>query len=207
MEQLRAMLVLQLMEPVHRIDTVAQTEMAMVIPTMEMYSHLTILNGPILILMALETITTMMFNQSQNGTSTNREMRSLTTLPSGIRPVDDMSTPDTDESWPGIYDSEATQVDKFPLDRYQWQDTDGDWIGDEPNTPRSDGCANTWGNSSEDRLGCEDNDGDGWSNPTPDWPAHPTGDADAFPDDPTQWRDSDGDGFGDNTSGLHLSIE
>ena len=28
-----------------------------------------------------------------------------------------------------------------------------------------------------------------------------TGDADAFPDDPTQWRDSDGDGFGDNTSG------
>ncbi|MFL2962299.1 MAG: hypothetical protein ACJZ2K_04895 [Candidatus Poseidoniaceae archaeon] len=118
-----------------------------------------------------------------------------------IRPVDDMSTPDTDESWPGIYNSEATQVDKFPLDRYQWQDTDGDWIGDEENTPRSDGCINTWGNSSEDRLGCEDNDGDGWSNPTPDWPAHPTGDADAFPDDPTQWRDSDGDGFGDNTSG------
>ena len=30
--------------------------------------------------------------------------------------------------------------------------------------------------------------------------SHPTGDADAFPDDPTQWRDSDGDGFGDNTS-------
>ena len=118
-----------------------------------------------------------------------------------IRPTDDASTPDVDESWPGWYDSQATQVDKFPLDRYQWADSDGDWIGDEPNTPRSDGCVNTWGNSSEDRLGCGDNDGDGWSNPTPDWPAHPDGDADAFPDDPTQWRDSDGDGYGDNTSG------
>ena len=118
-----------------------------------------------------------------------------------IRPVDDVSTPDVDESWPGIYDSSATQVDKFPLFRYQWADTDGDWIGDEPNTPLSDGCPNTWGNSTEDRIGCRDTDGDGWSDPTPDWPAHPTGDADAFPDDHTQWRDSDGDGFGDNTSG------
>ena len=118
-----------------------------------------------------------------------------------IRPTDDASTSDVDESWPGWYDSQATQVDKFPLDRYQWADSDGDWIGDEPNTPRSDGCVNTWGNSSEDRLGCGDNDGDGWSNPTPDWPAHPDGDADAFPNDPTQWRDSDGDGYGDNTSG------
>ena len=37
---------------------------------------------------------------------------------------------------------------------------------------------------------------------TPDWPAHPTGDADAFPNDPTWLKsDSDGDGFGDNTSG------
>jgi hypothetical protein len=118
-----------------------------------------------------------------------------------IRPVDDPATVDVDESWPGLFDASATQVDKFPLFRYQWNDTDGDWIGDEPNTPLSDGCPNTWGNSSEDRIGCEDADGDGWSNPTPDWPAHPTGDADTFPDDPTQWRDSDGDGFGDNTSG------
>ena len=120
-----------------------------------------------------------------------------------LRPVDDPSTPDVDESWPGHYDSEATEVDKFPLFRYQWKDTDGDWIGDEPNTPLSDGCPNTWGNSTEDRVGCQDTDGDGWSNPSSDgsWAAHPVGDADAFPDDPTQWRDSDGDGFGDNTSG------
>jgi WD40 repeat protein len=118
-----------------------------------------------------------------------------------IRPVDDPSTLDMDESWPGWFDSEATEVDKFPLDRYQWVDTDGDWVGDEPDTPRTDSCVNKWGNSSEDRLGCLDSDGDGWSNPTPDGLAHPDGDADTFPYDPTQWRDSDGDGFGDNTSG------
>ena len=118
-----------------------------------------------------------------------------------IRPVDDPSTTDTDEGWPGEYDPASTQVDKFPLFQYQWADSDGDWIGDEPNTPLSDNCPNTWGNSTEDRIGCKDTDGDGWSDATPDWPTHPTGDADAFPDDPTQWRDSDGDGFGDNTSG------
>ena len=117
------------------------------------------------------------------------------------RPVNDLSTPDIDESWPGDYLSNATQVDKFPLFRYQWADSDGDWIGDEPNTPLSDGCPYQWGNSTEDRVGCLDSDGDKWSNPTPNWLAHPLGDADAFPDDPTQWRDSDGDNFGDNTSG------
>ena len=103
----------------------------------------------------------------------------------------------------GIMIQKLQKVDKFPLFRYQWKDTDGDWIGDEPNTPLSDGCPNTWGNSTEDRVGCQDTDGDGWSNPSSDgsWAAHPVGDADAFPDDPTQWRDSDGDGFGDNTSG------
>jgi len=103
--------------------------------------------------------------------------------------------------WPGNYDSTATQVDKFPLFRYQWKDSDNDWIGDEPNTPVSDGCPNLYGNSTQDRLGCIDSDGDGWSNPTAGAPAHPEGDADAFPEDPTQWRDTDSDGFGDNTSG------
>ncbi len=103
--------------------------------------------------------------------------------------------------WPGAYNPAATQVDKFPLFRYQWNDTDNDWIGDEPNTPVSDACPNLYGNSTQDRLGCLDSDGDGWSNPSSGAPAHPEGDADAFPDDATQWRDTDGDGFGDNTTG------
>jgi hypothetical protein len=64
-----------------------------------------------------------------------------------------------------------------------------------------DGCPNQWGDSTMDRMGCPDSDGDGWSNPDTNEAAHPSGDADAFPDDPTQWRDSDNDGFGDNQSG------
>lgn len=48
-----------------------------------------------------------------------------------------------------------------------------------------------------DRLGCRDTDGDGWSDPTASWAAHPAGTADAFPTEALQWRDLDGDGFGD----------
>ena len=79
---------------------------------------------------------------------------------------------------------------------------DGDGIGDNPNSGTSDGCPNVVGDSFWDRLGCPDSDGDGWSDPTEDW--GPNGEctgADAFKDDPTQWCDSDGDGYGDNESG------
>ena len=43
----------------------------------------------------------------------------------------------------------------------------------------------------------EDTDGDGWSDPTESWPAHPFGLADAFPTEALQWKDTDEDGFGD----------
>jgi hypothetical protein len=69
--QLRAMLVLQRMEPVHRIGTVAQTEMVMATLTMVMHSRPMVPNGQILTLMVMVTITTMMFSQLQNGISTN----------------------------------------------------------------------------------------------------------------------------------------
>ena len=42
------------------------------------------------------------------------------------------------------------------------------------------------GSCGGDRWGCKDTDGDGWSDL-----------GDAFIHEPTQWRDSDGDGFGD----------
>ena len=51
--------------------------------------------------------------------------------------------------------------------------------------------------SYEDRYGCIDTDSDGWSDSTSNWLAHPLGLADAFPDDPLQWLDTDGDGVGD----------
>ena len=50
-----------------------------------------------------------------------------------------------------------------------------------------DGCPTTPGNSWQDRLGCMDNDGDGYSNG-----------GDAFIYEITQWNDTDGDFFGDN---------
>jgi hypothetical protein len=80
----KVMLALQHMEPAHRIDLAAQTEMAMAIPTTETYSPQTILNGLIQILMALGTITTTMFNHSRNGTSTKWETHSQTTPLSGM---------------------------------------------------------------------------------------------------------------------------
>ena len=51
-----------------------------------------------------------------------------------------------------------------------------------------DACPSTWGNSTVDRLGCPDADGDGTSDLN-----------DAFPTDASEWTDTDGDGVGNNT--------
>ena len=116
-------------------------------------------------------------------------------------------------------------VDAFPSDGTQWDDTDGDGYGDNPapaNEP--DECITTPGTSTEDRYGCPDADGDGWSdagdwapNDSTQWvdadedgygdnylfeldeyQLHVNQAGDAFPNDPTQWNDTDGDGYGDN---------
>ena len=51
------------------------------------------------------------------------------------------------------------------------------------------------GQSTEDRVGCLDSDGDGWSDPDVNW--NETMGADAFPFDANESRDLDGDGVGD----------
>lgn len=115
-------------------------------------------------------------------------------------------------NWPGNFDESATQVDAFPHDSTQWLDSDGDWFGDESAPANSpDWCPSLWGNSTEDRGGCYDEDGDGWSNPTAGWPALFNLDcedgADAFPTDVTQWCDGDGgDGYGDNADGNNADV-
>ena len=95
------------------------------------------------------------------------------------------------------------QGDLYPFDETQWWDSDGDGYGDNPDGTDGDDCKNENGTSFEDRLGCLDSDGDGWSNPNliDNWFASPSGQADAFTNDSTQWRDIDGDGYGDNQSG------
>ena len=79
-------------------------------------------------------------------------------------------------------------VDKFPEDTFQWNDTDEDGWGDNQGVSNGDDCIDVPGSSSEANLqGCPDTDGDGWADTI-----------DVFPNDSYQWKDSDGDGYGDN---------
>jgi hypothetical protein len=72
-----------------------------------------------------------------------------------------------------------------------------------------DDCPNTAGDSTIDRDGCPDSDGDGYSDENDAFPNNPNewfdtdfdgvGDnSDVFPNDTSEWMDSDGDGVGDN---------
>ena len=96
---------------------------------------------------------------------------------------------------------DGNNPDAFPDDSNEWKDTDGDNFGDNPEGHEGDACPNERGNSFFDRLGCRDSDGDGWSDPTQNWPASPWGTADSFPTDRLQWEDTDEDGFGDVAMG------
>ena len=114
-------------------------------------------------------------------------------------------------------DGWADSQDAFVNDSSQWKDVDGDGYGDQLNGLQGDSCSSIYGNSTEDRFGCIDSDGDGWSDDGDDLPMEPTqwkdrdGDGygenptgtnpDAFPADGTQWNDTDGDGHGDNPYG------
>ena len=94
--------------------------------------------------------------------------------------------------------------DLFPYNPSQYRDTDGDGFGDnKSDTLTGDECPWDYGVSFRDRRGCIDSDGDGSSDPEPDgfpFPWLVEDGADMWPNDPTQWADSDGDGYGDNSS-------
>ena len=61
-----------------------------------------------------------------------------------------------------------------------------------------DDCPGIEGNSTKDRFGCIDSDGDGWSDEDENWTIN--NGADAFKNDKTQWKDTDKDGYGDNST-------
>ncbi len=69
----------------------------------------------------------------------------------------------------------------------QSADSDGDGFGDNPESVDGDDCPFEKGTSTKDKKGCMDLDNDGWSSTR-----------DFNDGDPTQWNDTDGDGFGDN---------
>lgn len=89
-------------------------------------------------------------------------------------------------------------LDILPADASQWQDSDGDGFGDNISGTDGDYCPALFGNSTFDRRGCLDSDGDGYSDPTLSWTVFDG--ADAFLTDSSQWKDSDKDGYGDNSS-------
>ena len=117
------------------------------------------------------------------------------------------------------FDGWADFQDHFPYESSQWKDSDGDGYGDEFNGFEGDDCILTAGTSNIDRFGCFDADGDGVSDKNDAFPNNPSqaddrdGDGygdnqsqnatqiDRFPSDTTQWNDTDGDGYGDNQNG------
>lgn len=120
------------------------------------------------------------------------------------------------DGYAGIYSYDIDPVsglhvnqtgDAFPSDPTQWFDSDGDGLGDNwgiaswnnsrnPAWPgifvkdatNPDFCSAEAGTSSIDLPGCYD-DGDGWAD---------FNEPLSLQGDPTQWKDSDFDGFGDN---------
>ena len=101
------------------------------------------------------------------------------------------------------YDSTQPIGDMFPFNPLQYLDSDGDGWGDNSaDIIEGDACKWDWGASWRDRNGCLDSDLDGSSDPSSfgglEW--NVSHGADAWPLDSTQWADSDGDGYGDNSS-------
>ena len=134
---------------------------------------------------------------SQAGTSTMDRM--------GCFDADEDGYSDPDGFW-----STEDGADAFSNDPYQWSDYDEDGFGDNwandtwtdrnTNWPGEfnaqaegqDACPTQAGTSFQaGMVGCPDADGDGWYDVM-----------DAFPQEPTQHEDADGDGFGDNQSGV-----
>ena len=116
----------------------------------------------------------------------------------GSSTTDAIGCPDEDgDGWPD--DSDA-----FVSDPTQWSDRDADGFGDALNGTRGDACPDEPGASTEDRFGCPDRDGDGFSDPSAAWGPELGGDV--FPDDLTQWNDTDEDGFGDNFDATRLEL-
>ena len=105
-----------------------------------------------------------------------------------------LGCPDSDgDGWWDVQDA-------FPTEPTQWSDVDGDGYGDNSSGFEADACPNIGGNSTIDRFGCIDSDGDGYSTPELSWTE--ADGADYFYNEPTQWRDSDGDGYGDELDGF-----
>ena len=91
-------------------------------------------------------------------------------------------------------DGWSDALDAFPSDDTQYLDSDGDGYGDNPDGNQADDCPNgaATDNSTIDRLGCVDTDGDGYS-----FDFVTNDGADEYPLDSTKWSNTDGDNYAD----------
>ena len=88
----------------------------------------------------------------------------------GLSSEQSFGCPDSDgDGWENRLDA----YDDAPL---LWSDSDGDGYADQTGTNLSDDCPEEFGTSTEDRKGCVDGDGDGWSD-----------DGDVFPMDASKY--------------------
>jgi hypothetical protein len=115
----------------------------------------------------------------------------LLITPDGPPDIDKDGRPnhlDPDDDNDGVPDQE----DAFPLDPEEWQDRDKDLIGDNLDADDDgDGVADDYNKNGIPDHEEMDFDGDGVDRAkVVPW--------DAFPFDPKEWRDTDGDGTGDN---------
>ena len=133
-------------------------------------------------------------------------------VPNGDAVIDACGVCTNDPSSCGI-DSDGDGVDddddEFPDDSTEWADTDGDGVGDNADTDDDD---DGWSDQDEVVCGSElldsgsvpaDSDADGECDALdPDDDDDGVVDSDdAFPSNPTEWADTDGDGIGNNADG------
>ena len=126
---------------------------------------------------------TQHFDGDQDGYGDNAEGNQPDACPSvfGTSTMDLFGCRDSDgDGW-------SNAADAFNNDASQWSDQDGDSYGDETGGNLPDACPTVFGNSTIDRYGCIDSDGDGLDD-----------ELDAFPLDASETTDTDGDGVGDN---------
>ncbi|MGB0815265.1 MAG: S8 family serine peptidase, partial [Poseidonia sp.] len=123
----------------------------------------------------------------------------------GTSTVDRTGCPDTDGDGYSNPDANWTVndgADAFPSETTQWADQDYDGYGDNAAGVEPDACTATAGNSTGDRYGCTDTDGDGYSNPDGTWTTANGADACASVSgssnqDRNGCADQDGDGYSD----------
>ena len=163
-------------------------------------------------------------HEIENGTNAFKSETIQTDSSSDFKISNDVSTGDyycqlvVDQS--GLIDEQnednnvanGTPFSILNLDEFYANDMDRDGVNtSDTGDGIVDACPNIPGNSTQDRMGCIDKDGDGWSN---QYEFEQDVQDSGFFDDSTQWNDTDRDGFGDNPLGnngdqcpLHAAID